>query len=92
VKAGAARVSLEPPLGLPTIGLAVKERSPAEVTLYAGYTNGIVTYFPTAAEFPLGGYEPDYGNKSFGQVAQVTPESERILTETAVRLIGSLFP
>jgi hypothetical protein len=73
------------------IGLAVKERSPAEVTLYAGYTNGIVTYFPTAAEFPLGGYEPDYGNRSFGQVAQVTPESESILTETAVRLIGELW-
>ncbi len=73
------------------IGLAVKERSPAEVTLYAGYTNGIVTYFPTAAEFPLGGYEPDYGNRSFGQVAQVTPESERILTETAVRLVEGLF-
>ena len=74
------------------IGMAVKERSPAEVTLYAGYTNGIISYFPTAAEFPLGGYEPDYGNRSFGQPAQVTPDSERILTETAVGLVGSLFP
>jgi neutral ceramidase len=73
------------------IGLAVKERSPVRATLYAGYTNGIVTYFPTAAEFPLGGYEPDYGNRSFGQVAQVTPESEAILTETAVRLVRGLF-
>jgi len=73
------------------IGRAVKERSPVRATLYAGYTNGIVTYFPTAAEFPLGGYEPDYGNRSFGQVAQVTPESEAILTETAVRLVRGLF-
>ena len=69
----------------------MRERSPGEPTLYTGYTNGVVTYFPTATEFQQGGYEPEYGNRSFGQVAQVTPESERILTETAVRLVGSLF-
>jgi hypothetical protein len=74
------------------IGLAVKERSPADVTLYAGFTNGAISYLPTAAEFPLGGYEPSYGNKPYGLPAQVTPECERILTETAVSLIRSLFP
>jgi neutral ceramidase len=74
------------------IGLAVKERSPADVTLYAGYTNGSVSYFPTAAEYPLGGYEPLYGNKSYGLPAQVTPEAERLLIETGVRLVRSLFP
>ena len=74
------------------IGLAVKERSPAEVTLYAGYSNGAVSYFPTAAEYPLGGYEPSYGNKSYGLPTQVAPESERLLVETAVRLLRSLFP
>jgi hypothetical protein len=60
--------------------------------MYAGYTNGIVTYFPTAAEYPLGGYEPNYGNKPFGLPTQVSPESERILTQTAVALIQGLFP
>ena len=74
------------------IGLAVKERSPAEVTLYAGYTNGAISYFPTAAEHPLGGYEPNYGNKPYGLPAQVSPESERLLIETGVRLVRSLFP
>lgn len=74
------------------IGLAVKERSPAEVTLYAGYTNGILSYFPTAAEYPFGGYEPGYGNRSFGLPAQVTPEAERILVETGARLAAALFP
>ncbi len=74
------------------IGLAVKERWPAEVTLYAGYTNGAISYFPTAAEYPLGGYEPNYGNKPYGLPAQVRPESERILIETGVRLVRSLFP
>jgi neutral ceramidase len=74
------------------IGMAVKERSPADVTLYAGYTNGAVSYFPAAAEYPLGGYEPDYGNKPYGLPSQVTPESERILVETGVKLVRELFP
>jgi hypothetical protein len=74
------------------IGLAVKERSAADVTLYAGYTNGCISYFPTAAEYPLGGYEPTYGNKTYGLPAQVTPDCERILIETAVELVNSLFP
>jgi hypothetical protein len=74
------------------IGLAVKERAPADVTLCAGYTNGCISYIPTAAEYPLGGYEPTYGNKTYGLPAQVAPESESILVETAVRLVRSLFP
>ncbi len=74
------------------IGLAVKERSPAEVTLYAGYTNGAISYFPTAAEYPLGGYEPTYGHKPYGLPAPVSPQCERLLVETAVKLVHSLFP
>lgn len=74
------------------IGLAVKERSPADVTLYAGYSNGAISYFPTAAEYPLGGYEPSYGNKTYGLPAQVSPECERLLIESGVRLVCSLFP
>lgn len=74
------------------IGLAVKERSPADVTFYAAYSNGCVSYMPTAAEYPLGGYEPVYGNKTYGLPAQVAPVTERILVETGVRLVRSLFP
>lgn len=74
------------------IGLAVKERSPAAVTLYAGYTNGCISYFPIASEYPLGGYEPDYGNKTYGLPVQVDPASDRLLVETAVALVASLFP
>ena len=74
------------------IGLAVKERSPADVTLYAGYTNGCISYMPTAAEYPLGGYEPTYGNKTYGLPTQVSPESERLLVESGVRLVRALFP
>lgn len=74
------------------IGIAVKERSPAAVTLYAGFTNGAVSYLPTAAAFPEGGYEPGYGNRSYGLPVQVTPDCERLLVETGVRLVRSLFP
>jgi hypothetical protein len=74
------------------IGLAVKERSPADVTLYAGYTNGAISYLPTAAEYPLGGYETTYANKPYSLPSQVAPDCERILVETAVQLVQSLFP
>ena len=74
------------------IGLAVKQRAPGSPTLYCGYANGLVTYFATAAEYPYGGYEPGYGNRSFDLWSQVTPEAERILVETGVRLAERLFP
>ena len=77
---------------LTEIGLAVKQRAPGSPTLYCGYANGLVTYFATAAEYPYGGYEPGYGNRSFDLWSQVTPESERILVETGVRLAEQLFP
>lgn len=74
------------------IGMAVKERAPGRPTLYCGYTNGIVTYFATAAEYAHGGYEAGYGNRGTGLPAQVTADAERILVETGVRLAESLFP
>jgi neutral ceramidase len=74
------------------IGLAVKQRAPGSPTLYCGYANGLVTYFATAAEYPFGGYEPGYGNRSFDLWSQVAPEAERILVETGVRLAERLFP
>jgi hypothetical protein len=40
------------------IAMAVRERSPFPHTLYFGYANGWLGYLLTAAELPLGGYEP----------------------------------
>ena len=74
------------------IGMAVKERSPGGPTLYAGYTNGAVGYFPTAASYSEGGYEPAYSNRSYGRLAPQAPECERLLVERGVRLAESLFP
>ena len=74
------------------IGMAVKERSPGRPTMYAGFTNGLVAYFATEAEYRYGGYEADYSRRGHGNPAHVAPECERILVETAVRAAEALFP
>src|ERR1700694_5468239 len=74
------------------IGMAVKERSPGRPTLYAGYSNGAVGYFPTAAAYAEGGYEPAYSNRSYGRPAPMSPACERLLVEHGVRLAETLFP
>jgi hypothetical protein len=74
------------------IGIAVKERSPARVTLCGGYTNGALGYFPTEESYAEGGYEPAYSNRSYGMPATVAPSCERLLVEHSVRLAESLFP
>jgi hypothetical protein len=74
------------------IGMAVKERSPGAPTMYAGFTNGLIAYFATAAEYAFGGYEADYSCRGHGNPSHVAPECERILVETGVRAAESLFP
>jgi len=74
------------------IGMAVRERSPADVTLYAGYTNGLVSYFPAAWEYPHGGYEPGYGNRSFGLPSQVTPACDGLLVRAGLDALAHCFP
>jgi hypothetical protein len=74
------------------IGMAVKERSPGTPTMYAGFTNGLVAYFATAAEYAYGGYEADYSRRGHGNPAHVAPECEQILVETGVRAAEELFP
>ena len=73
-------------------GMAVKERSPGTPTLYAGYTNGLLGYLPTAAEYQHRGYEAGYGYKSVGLPSLFDPSVEQILVETGVRLAERLFP
>jgi hypothetical protein len=74
------------------IGMAVKERSPGTPTMYAGFTNGLIAYFPTAAEYAYGGYEADYSCRGHGNPSHVAPECEQILVETGVRAAESVFP
>jgi len=74
------------------IGMAVKERGPGRPTMYAGFTNGLVAYFATEAEYRYGGYEADYSRRGHGNPAHVAPACEQILVETAVRAAEDLFP
>jgi hypothetical protein len=92
VRVGEGAIVTAPGEAFTEIGLAVKERAPGRPTLFAGYTNGAVGYFPSAAAYEEGGYEPAYANRSYGQPAPVVPECERLLVETGVRLAESLFP
>jgi neutral ceramidase len=73
-------------------GIAVKERSPGTPTFYAGYTNELLGYLPTAAEYQFGGYEAGYGYKSVGLPSLFDPSVEEILVSTGVRLAERLFP
>ena len=55
------------------IGMAVKERSPADVTLYCGYSNGAIGYLPTARAIEEGGFEAGYAYRAFGHAANFAP-------------------
>ena len=74
------------------VGLAVKERAPGSPTMYCGYTNGAISYFPTAEAYDEGGYEPAFSNRTYGLPAQVDPRCASLLVEHGVRLSERLFP
>ena len=73
-------------------GIAFKQRSPGRPSFYAGYTNGMFGYLPTASEYEHGGYEAGFGIRTFGLPSLPDPSTERLLVETAVRLAERLFP
>lgn len=73
------------------IALNVKEASPAGLTLFAGYSNGLISYIPTAAEYQFGGYECVHAHKGYGLPSAIAPEAERIVTSSCIRLIKTLF-
>lgn len=73
------------------IGLAVKKNSMAKMTFYCGYSNGVLGYFPTAAEYPFGGYEPTVSHRGFSLPAPFAETCERLLTDTGSALVNRLF-
>jgi hypothetical protein len=74
------------------IGMAVKERSPGRPTMYAGFSNGLIAYFFTEAEYAHGGYEADLSQRGHGNPSHVAPACEHLLVETGVRAAEELFP
>ena len=74
------------------IGAAVRSASPSPVTLFAGYCNGSLGYVATPEEYPFGGYEPAVSHRGYGHPAPFSPDVAGILRETALELLGQLFP
>jgi hypothetical protein len=72
------------------IGIAVRRRSPFPTTLFAGYCQGMLGYFATAAEHPYGGYEPAVSHRGYGHPAPFAPEVEELLVTTALELLDDL--
>jgi hypothetical protein len=73
------------------IGTAVRRRSPAAVTIFAGYSQGSLGYVATPDEYPHGGYEPAISHRGYGQPAPFSPEVAGIIEQTAVELLEELF-
>jgi neutral ceramidase len=71
-------------------GLAVKRRSPIANTMFAGYTNGSVGYFPLPEDYPRGGYEINESYLFYRLPTPVAPMAAGLVEETAVRLLNQI--
>jgi hypothetical protein len=74
------------------IGAAVRAASPAEVTIFAGYCNGVLGYIATPEEYPYGGYEPAVSHRGYGHPAPFSPDVAGIIRDTSLELLAALFP
>jgi neutral ceramidase len=63
------------------IGTSIIERSPFELTMYCGYTNGSIHYIPTRAAYSEGGYEVE-------RACIVAPEAGERIEKESVALLG----
>jgi hypothetical protein len=73
------------------IGTAVRAGSPARVTVFAGYCNGVLGYVATPDEYPYGGYEPSVSHRGYGQPAPFSPEVAGIIERVSLELLAELF-
>ena len=72
------------------IGLAVKQRSKAKHTLFAGYCNGAVAYWPTAETVAQGGMAVEASVKSYNIPAPPVSETVDIIVGEFARLLSEL--
>lgn len=64
------------------IGMAIKAQSPFATTLVSGYTGVGWAYLPTAAAYPLAGYEVE--------VSPLAPEAEAVIVRECLALLNDL--
>ena len=74
------------------LGLTTKHASPAKLTLFAGYANGMIGYLPTAEEHARGGYEVDMAPYFYRLDGRMDPESGARAAEQSHELLARLFP
>ncbi len=74
------------------IGAAVRAASPAPVTIFAGYSNGVLGYIATPEEYPFGGYEPAVAQRGYAHPAPFSPDVAGIIRDTSLELLAELFP
>ncbi len=72
------------------IGHAVRIGSPFTTTLVAGYSQGILGYVSTPAEYVHGGYEPAVAHRGYDHPAPFAPEAADLLITTATDLLTRL--
>ena len=82
-------VAAEP---LVAIGLEVKAHSPAAHTLFAGYTNGSISYLAPPQAYEEGGYEVYDAYIYYRLPAPLSPTCTRLVIEEMFGQIGSVGP
>ncbi len=73
------------------LGMATKDTSPARLTLFAGYSNGMIGYLPTAEEHARGGYEVDMAPYFYRLDGRMDPDSGARAAEQSHELLARLF-
>jgi hypothetical protein len=73
------------------VGAAVRAASPAPVTIFAGYSNGVLGYVATPEEYPRGGYEPAVSHRGYGHPAPFSPDVAGIIETVSLELLEELF-
>lgn len=74
------------------IGAAVRAASPAPVTIFAGYSNGVLGYISTPEEYPHGGYEPAIAQRGYDHPAPFAPAAAGMIRNVSLALLAELFP
>ncbi len=73
------------------IGVAIKNSSPALITLFAGYSNGCIGYLPTAAAHALGGYEIELAPYVYDMPGLLDPGCEELVTKQSLQMLQALW-
>lgn len=66
------------------------ERQSRAPVMALGFTNGVHGYVPTAADYPLGGYEVEMAHK-FYHTLMFAPECERLIRDKAYDLLNMQY-